>query len=68
MRVSYETDGTRPHATAWLFERDSGFSTGFIGSSNLSHAALVDGLEWNVRLGALDNAGLLDRFRATFAP
>lgn len=67
VRVSYETHGTRLHAKAWLFERDSGFSTGLVGSSNLSHAALVDGLEWNVRLGALENAALLDRFRATFA-
>ena len=66
VRVSYETHGTRLHAKAWLFERESGFSTGLVGSSNLSQAALVDGLEWNVRLGALENAGLLDRFRATF--
>ena len=67
VRVSYETHATRLHAKAWLFERESGFSTGLVGSSNLSHAALVDGLEWNVRLGALENASLLDRFRATFA-
>lgn len=67
VRVSYETHATRLHAKAWLFERESGFSTGLVGSSNLSQAALVDGLEWNVRLGALENAGLLDRFRATFA-
>jgi HKD family nuclease len=64
IRVSYETHGTRLHAKAWLLERASGCSTGLVGSSNLSHAALVDGLEWNVRLGAVEHAGLVDRFRA----
>jgi superfamily II DNA or RNA helicase len=37
-----------------------------VGSSNLSHAALVDGLEWNVRLSAIATPHLLDKFRATF--
>ena len=37
-----------------------------MGSSNLSHAALVDGLEWNVRLSAVSTPHLLDKFRATF--
>lgn len=66
IRVSYETQSTRLHAKAWLFERDSGFSTAYIGSSNLSHSALHDGLEWNVRLTQPASASLLQRFRATF--
>ena len=37
-----------------------------MGSSNLSHAALVDGLEWNVRLSAISTPHLLEKFRATF--
>lgn len=66
VRVNYETDRTRLHAKAWLLRRDTGFHTAYVGSSNLSHAALVDGLEWNVRLSAPATPHLLEKFRATF--
>ncbi|MFV8053901.1 DUF3427 domain-containing protein [Mycobacterium sp. 48b] len=66
IRVNYETDRTRLHAKAWLLRRNTGFHTAYVGSSNLSHAALVDGLEWNVRLSAISTPHLLDKFRATF--
>lgn len=67
VRVSYDARRTRLHAKAWLFHRDTGFSTGVIGSSNLSHAALRDGCEWNVRLSNVDNPVILRKFEATFA-
>lgn len=67
VRVSYDARRTRLHAKAWLFHRESGFSTGIVGSSNLSHAALRDGCEWNVRLSNTDNAPILRKFEATFA-
>ncbi|MFZ1178609.1 MAG: DEAD/DEAH box helicase family protein, partial [Mycobacterium sp.] len=66
VRVNYETAGTRLHAKAWLLRRNTGFHTAYVGSSNLSHAALVDGLEWNVRLSAISTPHLLEKFRTTF--
>lgn len=66
VRVSYETVSTRLHAKAWLFRRRSGFDTAFVGSSNLSKSALVDGLEWNVRLSGVSTPQLLRKFEATF--
>ncbi len=66
VRVSYDESRTRLHAKAWLFHRESGFSTGFVGSSNLSAPAILDGLEWNVRLSQVDNGAILDKLRAAF--
>jgi superfamily II DNA or RNA helicase/HKD family nuclease len=66
VRISYETRTTRLHAKAWLFRRDSGVSTAYVGSSNLSQSALVDGMEWNVRLSQIEQPGVLETFRATF--
>ena len=66
IRISYDHRRTRLHAKAWMFHRDSGFGTAIIGSSNLSHAALRAGCEWNVRLSQRDNPGLLAKFRTTF--
>ena len=64
--VSYETQATRLHAKAWLFGRNSGFDTAYVGSSNLTSWALLDGLEWNVRLVTPTTPHLLERFRRTF--
>jgi superfamily II DNA or RNA helicase len=66
IKVSYDERRTRLHAKAWLFHRATGFSTGIVGSSNLSNAALRDGCEWNVRLSQRDNPPLLAKFRTTF--
>ena len=59
-RVSYDTTTTRLHAKAWLFHRRSGYSTAYIGSSNLTHSAQVTGLEWNVRVSGARNPGVVD--------
>jgi superfamily II DNA or RNA helicase/HKD family nuclease len=66
VKISYETRTTRLHAKAWLFHRNSGFDTAFVGSSNLSRSALVDGLEWNVRLSAVATPDLIRKFAGTF--
>jgi len=66
VRIRYETASTRLHAKAWLFRRDSGFDTGYVGSSNLSRSAMVDGLEWNVRISSVATPALTRKFEATF--
>ena len=66
VKVSYETSQTRLHAKAWLFERRSGFHTAYVGSSNLTHSALLDGLEWNVRATQVDNPRIIERISSTF--
>ncbi len=67
VRVSYDTSTTRLHAKAWMFHRASGFSTVYIGSSNLTFSAQVAGLEWNVRGSQRRNPELVDAFDRTFA-
>ncbi|TNC52584.1 DUF3427 domain-containing protein [Mumia zhuanghuii] len=66
VKVNYETQSTRLHAKAWLLRRKTGFDTAYVGSSNLSRSALVDGLEWNVRLSAIATPALIRKFEATF--
>lgn len=66
VKVSYDTRRTRLHAKAWHFFRESGYSTAYVGSSNLSASAQTDGLEWNVRLSKRENPHLIEKFEASF--
>lgn len=66
VKIQYEIARTRLHAKSWHFRRISGFDTAYVGSSNLSMAALLDGVEWNVRLSAIATPALLQKFDATF--
>lgn len=66
VRVSYDQGSTRLHAKAWYFYRHSGFSTAYIGSSNLTHSAQVSGLEWNVRASRARNPSVVDKVAAVF--
>lgn len=66
IRIQYDAQRTRLHAKAWLFRRNTGFDTAYIGSSNLTSSALLDGVEWNVRLSRIGTPALLEKFLATF--
>ena len=66
IRISYNTDIERLHAKSYIFERNSGFSTAYIGSSNLSKSAQTDGLEWNIRVTNIENPHIIKTALATF--
>lgn len=66
VKVSYNGDHERLHAKAYLFLRNTGFHTGYIGSSNLSRSALTDGLEWNLKVTTREIGHIIDKFKKTF--
>lgn len=66
IKVSYNTDNERLHAKAYLFFRNTGFHTGYIGSSNLSRSALTSGLEWNLKVTTKEVGHIIDKFQKTF--
>ena len=65
VRVSYDTHRTRLHAKAYIIRRNSDFGSAYIGSANLSQAALTDGLEWTVKVSQHEQAYLWEKAIAT---
>lgn len=66
IKVSYNTENERLHAKAYLFHRNTGFNTGYIGSSNISRSALTSGLEWNMKVTTNEISHIIDKFKKTF--
>ena len=66
VRISYDGTTTRLHAKSWLLRRNSGATTAYVGSSNLSRAALTDGIEWNLKVSAREQSHIIDTVSLTF--
>ncbi|MFP4145091.1 MAG: DUF3427 domain-containing protein [Phycisphaeraceae bacterium] len=66
IRVSYDTRRTRLHAKAYLIHRATGFGSGYVGSANLSHAALSEGLEWTAKISQYELPHLWQKLIGTF--
>jgi superfamily II DNA or RNA helicase/HKD family nuclease len=66
LRISLDGRRRRLHAKAWLFQRDNGFSSIYVGSANLSGPALEDGIEWTVKLSEVEAPYVVERFRGAF--
>jgi superfamily II DNA or RNA helicase len=66
LRISLDGRRRRLHAKAWLFQRDNGFSSVYVGSANLSGPALEDGIEWTVKLSEVEAPHIVGRFLGAF--
>jgi len=66
VKINYETNHMRMHAKSYLFKRETGFSTAYIGSSNLSNPALTEGLEWNIKVTEQESFDIVKKFSVTF--
>ncbi|HCD03733.1 MULTISPECIES: DEAD/DEAH box helicase [unclassified Methylophaga] len=66
VRLSYNTKRERLHAKSYLFLRDTSYHTGYIGSSNLSHSALTNGLEWNLKITSQEIPHIINKSLSTF--
>ena len=66
IKASFNTNDERLHAKAYIFKRENGFDTAYIGSSNISRSALTKGLEWNMRVTNIENPHIIRSTQATF--
>jgi superfamily II DNA or RNA helicase/HKD family nuclease len=66
LRISLDGRRTRLHAKAWIFKRENGFGTAYIGSANLSASALVNGIEWTLKVTERNNLEVYQNADAHF--
>lgn len=50
VKFSFDTHRTRLHAKAYIFRRATQYGSAYIGSANVSKAALDEGLEWTAKV------------------
>lgn len=66
VKISYDGTQDRLHAKSYIFLRNSGFHTAYIGSSNLSRYALKDGKEWNFKATQFELPQVIEEVRNSF--
>lgn len=66
IKITYDTTSERLHAKAYIFLRDTGFNTAYIGSSNISEQALDTGAEWNVKVTQMEQPRMMKTIQEAF--
>lgn len=66
IKITYDETSERLHAKAYLFLRNTGFNTAYIGSSNLSEQALDTGAEWNVKVTQMEQPRMMKTIMGAF--
>lgn len=66
IKITYDETSERLHAKAYIFLRNSGFNTAYIGSSNLSEQALDTGAEWNVKVTQIEQPRMMKTITDAF--
>ena len=66
IKITYDETSERLHAKAYIFLRETGFNTAYIGSSNLSEQALDSGAEWNVKVTQMEQPRMMKTITGAF--
>lgn len=66
IKITYDVSSERLHAKAYVFLRDTGFNTAYIGSSNISEQALNTGAEWNVKVTQMEQPRMMKTILGAF--
>lgn len=59
VKISYDSDNDRLHAKSYIFVRNTGFHTAYIGSSNMSRVAMESGMEWNLKVTQVETPDIV---------
>ena len=66
IKISYDVEHTRLHAKSYIFHRKTGYSTAYVGSSNMTRPAMTSGLEWNVKVTKKDLPEVFNKVIGSF--